>query len=139
MLNEYQRRGLSITLRIVEESLTDIEHILNSGNITGVLYEVRYNIPSAVKDEVLRKASLIRDRLKIMAERFDLEKEYTDASREALGKLPYCWEILEDAKAMRLKRYGEVAEGLGDVLDPQLNIIIDLILEMEHLLRGILR
>jgi len=38
-------------------------------------------------------------------------------------------EIIEDIKAKKLKRYGEV-------LDPQLNIIIDLLSKMGPLLRG---
>jgi len=137
MLNEAQRRDLSVTLRIVEESLKDIEQISNNGNKIGILYEVRNNIPQAVKDEVLKKIILIKDEIKILAEKFDLEKEYKEASREAFGKLLHCWLILQEAKTNSLKRYGDVAPGLEDALDPHLNIIIDLIRELEHLLQNI--
>lgn len=137
MLNEYQSRGLSITLRIVEESLRDIEYILNSGDDIGILYEVRNNVPAAIKDELLRKIALIKDRIKIVAAEFNLEKRYTEANREAFGKLTYCWEILQDAKAGKLRRYGAVTPGLEEALDPHLAIIIDYILKMEHLFRGI--
>ncbi len=40
MLNEYQKRGLSITLRIVEETMQDIERILHSETHIGILYEL---------------------------------------------------------------------------------------------------
>ncbi|NCO68205.1 MAG: hypothetical protein COY75_03295 [Nitrospirae bacterium CG_4_10_14_0_8_um_filter_41_23] len=137
MLNEYQRRGLSITLQIVEKSIDDIEWILHNGDDIGILYEVRDNVPLTVKDELLRKISVIKDRIKIIADEFNLEKECIEASREVFGKLPYCWKILEDAKAKKLRRYGEVATGVEDVLDPDLDIIINLVLYMERLLRSI--
>lgn len=43
MLNEYQKRGLSVALRIIEESMWNIEQILNNGAYTGILYDVKYS------------------------------------------------------------------------------------------------
>ena len=137
MLNESQRRSLSITLRIVEESLAEIEIILNKCNDINILYERKCDIPEEVKDEVLRKVFFAKDRIRIIAEKFNLEKESIEASREAFGKLPYCWELLEDAKAKKLRRYGEVATGIGDILDPDLDIVINLVLYIERILRSI--
>jgi hypothetical protein len=57
------------------------------------------------------------------------------SSRQILSDLSYCWEILEGSKAKKLRGYGEVAEGLEEVLDPQINIIVDLITEMENILK----
>lgn len=137
MLNKPQIRSLSITLRIVEESLTEIELILNRCDDVNILYKRKCDIPEEVKEEVLRKLFFAKDRIRIIAERFFLEKESIEASREAFGKLPYCWKILEDAKSKKLGRYGGVATGLEKALDPDLNIIIAVILEMECLLRNI--
>jgi HEAT repeat protein len=137
MLNKSQRRSLSITLRIVEESLAEMELILNTCDDNNILYERRCDIPRELKDEVLTKVSSAKDRIRIIAEKFNLEKESIEASREAYGKLPYCWKILEDAKAKKLRRYGDVATGLDKALDPDLDIVINLVLYMERLLRNI--
>ena len=51
--------------------------------------------------------------------------------------MPDCWQILEDEKAKKLKRYGDVAAGIKEALDPDLDIIINLIFDMERLLRTI--
>ncbi len=134
MLNENQKRALSITLRIVEKELRDIEHVLGSSDDIGILYEMKQNIPPAVKDEVFKEIVQIKERIKAVAEKFDLGQESINANKEALRALPYCWEILEDAKARGMKKYGDVANGLKDILDPQISIIIDLILKIEHLL-----
>lgn len=40
----------------------------------------------------------------------------------------YCLEIVEDVKAKRLKRCGDVSHELDKVLDPQLHIITDSVL-----------
>lgn len=40
-------------------------------------------------------------------------------------------------KAERLKRYGTVSHELDKILDLRLNIIIDLITDIEHLLLGV--
>lgn len=57
--------------------------------------------------------------------------------RKIFGILPSCWEIIENVKTKRLKRYGDVQDGLDNVLDPQLNRITDLILEVEQVLGSI--
>jgi hypothetical protein len=137
MLNEYQRRSLSITLRIIEERLADIELILNKCDDIHILYERKCDIPGEVKEEVLRKTFFAKDRIRIIAENFNLKKKSIEASREAFGKLPDCWQILEDEKAKKLKRYGDVAAGIKEALDPDLDIIINLIFDMERLLRTI--
>jgi len=137
MLNKSQIISLSITLRIVEESLAEIELILNKCDDINILYERRCDIPDEVKAEVLRKVFFAKDRIRIIVERFGLEKDSIEASREAFGKLPYCWKILEDAKSKKLRRYGNVASSLKDTLDPELDIIINIILDMERLLRNI--
>lgn len=135
MLNEYQKRGLSITLRIVEETMQDIEHILHNGIYTGILYDRKCSISPEAKEEILKRASLIKARIKIISKIFDLKKEHREALHEIFGKLPHCLKIVEDAKAKRLKRYGDVSPGLDKAHDPQLNIITDLILEIQQLLR----
>lgn len=55
MLNKYQRISLSINLMIVEESLAEIELILNECNDINILYERKCDISEDVKEAVLRK------------------------------------------------------------------------------------
>ncbi len=118
MLNEAQERSLSVTLRIVEDRLREIEQMIEAGDYKGVLKEIKNDVPPKMKDKIREKSSLVRNRIKMLTERFDLVKEPGVTSRLALSRLSYCWEILQDARSQKLKRFGSVAEGLGDVLDP---------------------
>ncbi|MBU6391050.1 MAG: hypothetical protein KGQ83_02265 [Planctomycetes bacterium] len=109
--------------------MQDVAQILNNGTNIGILYEIKYNIPEEVKEALLKRVALVKNGIEAISKRFDLEKEHREATNKIFGKLPYCLEIIEDIKAKRLKRYGEV-------LDPQLNIIIALLSKMGRLLLG---
>lgn len=133
-MNKDQKRGLTIALRVVEENMQNIEQILNSEIHKGILYDTKCTITPEIREEMLKRVSLVKDRIKILSNLFALEKEYREGLRKIFGILPSCWEIIENVKSKRLKRYGDVQDGLDNVLDPQLNMITDLILEMEQLL-----
>jgi len=133
LLNPSQQGSLATTLSTLEEMLCEIERNLTLGGCKGVLYEVRDDVPVPIQRAVLKRISLVREKIKVMAERFDLEKRSKAVSRDTMGKLVYGWEILEGAKARYLRGYGAVAEGLAEALDPQLKEIIALVDEMRDL------
>ena len=135
LLNEYQRRGLTATFRILEEMMHEIETMINSDGFEGNLIVIDNNISSQAKEEILKRIHLVREKVSRLSEQFALEMKQTKSSSQILADLSYCWEILEGSKAKKLKGYGEVAEGLEKVLDPQINTIIDIITEMENILK----
>lgn len=134
MLNDYQRRGLTVTLRIVEESLEHIERILKNDGYSGILYETQYDITKEICNEISNRIPPAIAEIEKIADKFHLEKQIGWASNAAYSKLPYCWEIIENARAKRLKRYGDISRGLGEELDPHLDEIIKILLEMERIL-----
>ena len=134
-LNEYQRRGLSATFRTLEEMMQEIETVINSDGYKGSLLEIDNDSSPQAREEILKRIQLIREKIGRLSKQFSLEMKQMKSSRQMLSDLSYCWEILEGSKAKKLKGYGEVAEGLEEVLDPQINIIVELITEMENILR----
>lgn len=134
MLNKDQKRGLTIALRIVEENMQYVEQLFNNGAYNGILYDIKCNIDEVTKGELFKRISLIKDQIKALSKRFDLEKELREPAKEFLGKLSSCWSILEDAKARKLQRYGIAANELDDALDPHLNGIIDVVFDIERVL-----
>jgi hypothetical protein len=136
LLNPDQRRSLAITLSVLEEMLYEIERTLSGGGYSGVLFELRDDLPSQVKGEILKRISLVREKIGSMAEEFALEKRKNEASRDFMGKLAYAWEILEGTKARHQRGHGAVAEGLAETLDPQLDDILFLVNQMQNLVTG---
>ena len=134
-LNEYQRRGLSATFRTLEEMMHEIETMINGDGYKGSLLEIDNDISPQAREESLKRTGLIREKISHLSKQFSLEMKQMKSSRQMLSDLSYCWEILEGSKAKKLRGYGEVAEGLEEVLDPQINIIVELITEMENILK----
>jgi hypothetical protein len=134
-LNEYQRRGLSATFRTLEEMMQEIETVINSDGYKGSLLEIDNDSSPQAREEILKRIQLIREKIGRLSKQFSLEMKQMKSSRQMLSDLSYCWEILEGSKAKKLRGYGEVAEGLEEVLDPQINIIVELITEMENILK----
>jgi hypothetical protein len=134
-LNEPQRRGLSATFRILEEMMYEIEIMINSDGFEGNLIVIDNDISPQAREKIAKKIQLIREKVSSLSKQFALEMKQTKSSRQIFADLSYCWEILEGSKAKKLRGYGEVAEGLEEVLDPQINTIIDIITDMENLIK----
>ncbi len=135
MLNEAQERSLSATFQIVEDRLREMEVAFKSPDYIGILRERINDVPPEVGRAVIEKADLIKERIKTLSETLHLEKRRTEIAGETLARLAYCWEILQDAKTKHLTRFGETTTGLGEVLDPQIDAIIELLSAIERLLR----
>ncbi len=135
MLNEAQERSLSATFQIVEDRLREMEVAFKSPDYIGILRERINDVPPEVGRAVIEKADLIRERIKTLSETLHLEKRSSAVSSETVARLAYCWEILQDAKTKHLRRFGETTAGLGEILDPQIDAIIELLSAIERLLR----
>ncbi len=137
MLNEAQERSLSATFQIVEDRLREMEIALKSADYIGILRDKINDVPPEVRPAAFQKADLIKERIRLLSEKLHLEKRRTETTSETLARLAYCWEILQDAKTKHLKRFGEPEGGLEEILDPQIDAIVDLLLAIERLLRGV--
>lgn len=133
MLNEYQQRALMVTLMSIEKELFEIEQMLKMKDYNGILYDARNDITDG--KAMLSMISRAREEILKVAEQFSLQKADKKASQQISAKLAHCWEILEDSRAKKLKSYGSVEEGLEKILDPRIDVLIDLLGEMGRMLR----
>jgi hypothetical protein len=134
MLNSFQRRRVSITLRGLEEDLFDIEARISAEGRAGVLYVLENDIPPAARKALLERIALVRRGVRTAAGQFALEGETTGLRRRLIGELSLLGVSLEEIRTKRLRGYGEIAEGLQEALDPQLDALRDILYEMLGLL-----
>lgn len=130
MLNEQQRRGVSITLRALEEDLDNLKLSIKHDYYTGILYEIRNDIPLDAQDMLIADISMIKAKIRLLAERFTLEKETRNLSRRLNGELSLLGVSVEEIISQRLRGSGEVAEGLKEALDPELVSLTDILWNM---------
>jgi hypothetical protein len=135
MLNDAQRRRISVTLSSLEEDVHDMERLLKSEDYIGIVYEMVNDVSATARDVLIDKMALIKEKVRSLEERFSLDREQRTVSRQIFARLTYDWTTLEEIKASHLTGYGAVAEGLKDSFDPELDEIIGLIREMEALLQ----
>lgn len=84
------------------------------------------------RERLEEMSGLARIAIRALAERFGLKHQTTDLAKETIGRLAEMWAALEDSRARKLRRYGDVDPRLADLLDPQIEELIRITLAMER-------
>ena len=93
LLNENQKRSVTVTLRLFEERLSEIERLL-TGDERGILYE-RVAHFSPEQTRLLRaQIDQAREMIRDMATQFNLPREVQEPTRRIFGLLSITWESL---------------------------------------------
>jgi hypothetical protein len=122
--SEPHKRGISITLSILDETLCEVEQWANGREVQSVLYRERNVLSSRQKQEILAEIAQMRSLLQELQEALGLEPTVQDAGAAIRGKCAGLWEHIVELKAKYLTRYGDVPACLGDYLDPRAERLI---------------
>ena len=136
ILNEAQRRRVSITFAMVEKELLEVEELIQSGRRAGILYEIENDVPDEIEGPLIEKINSIREKIDNIKAEFSLHKETMSLTQKLGSKLSLLSVDVEEIESKRLKGYGEIAEGLKESLDPRLSEIKEEFYNMLKLLRG---
>jgi len=135
LLNDNQRRSLSVMGFVLEGLLRDIEELARADSYDGEFLEILDDLPDRTKEEIINRVFLLRKGLRSLVTQFHLTKRTKKKSNVMLGNLNSCWEMLAGSHAKDLGGYGNVAEGLGDALDPHVEALISQILDLEKMIQ----
>ena len=130
-LNENQHRNLSATLRVLEESINEIQAMAKRRHERHTLYDIKNSLSPDQKAVIERNSRAVKRILRRLHEKFDLDRDVVDAKSAINASLSSLWVMMSDSGTKRLRGYGELSEGLSDYLDPQIKEIVDLIDEMK--------
>lgn len=136
ILNPYQKNALRISLVLVEKGVLELDHLLSRGDHHGILFGIKDDLAEEAKAGIRQLIHEIREILREMKERFQLDLEIDKNSRAIFGKAPLLWEIVTDTDARRLRGYGETAPSLKELLDPSIERLSHLLLKMQQLVSG---
>jgi hypothetical protein len=125
MLNDNQKRKISATIRFLKVDLSTLEKLFTGNN----------DIPSSKRKDLIDLVSLVKERSDALSETFGFQERKEAASREALGILSALWVDLKEIKADKLRSYGKVSSEEESDFDPEIDRIMDLISEMQRVLR----
>lgn len=115
-------------LSIVEELLSEIELVFEKRE--RIFLKINRKIE---EKKILTKINEIKMILKGLKKEFDIKEEEITDEAIVNSRCAKIWEILNDLKSDKLKRYGEVPKELKDILDPKIERLIYLINEIVDL------
>jgi hypothetical protein len=128
MLNQAQKTSLTIALRITEMFLDEIEHLITKDNADSHIMYKYTDLPSSEsRDKIINDINKCRVIIKKIKDEFQCETEIMSIPKVVGGRLSYLWEVFEDTKSDKLKRYGDVDPALKNKLDPLLTNLMELL------------
>lgn len=137
LLNESQRRSLTITLRRVEMAVWRLEDRITRGNPDNlILTRFVHNPDSGQSEALLQLISQVREEIAALAEAYDLEVSEEDFLQSVMGEFTLLWADLEDSRPSKLRRYGAVHPRANEVLGPPIQHLITLMLAINNVAAG---
>ncbi|MCL4393756.1 MAG: hypothetical protein M1482_02910 [Chloroflexi bacterium] len=134
-MSENQRRAVTVSLRLLEERLANVDRMIHEGE-QGTLYSrpVPFTVGQVTQMEALIAA--MRDEIRRVAAEYELPSEEQNAARAIVGALAMSWESLEEVRPRRLRNYGSVDPGLKETLEPRLKHLIRLLFDLQATATG---
>ncbi len=135
VLNEHQRRRLEISLGLFDRALLEVERsYLSLDLVRGEMFELMSDLTSEEKARIRAAIEQIRERLRLLRERFQLEPQRREVRSLLRGIFSHFWAVLSDCRASKLRGYGEVAPQLKQMLDPEIEALLVLVERVERII-----
>jgi hypothetical protein len=132
VLNDAQRTSLRIVMSLIEEKMRDIEARLASPEEHGLMFDVCNDLAPDVEQALRLTVAEVYALISTLRDRLALPREVKPVSREILKGLSQLWVVLQESDSQRLRRYGDVDPALGASLDPEIEALARLMLELEE-------
>jgi len=133
-LNRDQKRQVSTTMVLVDESLALCKRLLRQGSKQGLLYTLQDDLSPSQKACLWSHLQKMHDVLSQLDGEWRLTHRVSSLTREIAGELSYLWIIIEECASHRLRGYGPVDGSLKAELDPRLLQLIESIRAIEHIM-----
>lgn len=137
LLNDSQRRSLTITLRRVELAVWKLEEQLTRASQPQLMLTRYVNQPDERQCQaLLYLIQLVRQEIRTLVIEYQLSATDHDVTRTLMAEFTLLWCDLEDVRPKKLTRYGPVAAQAQQYLDPPLQHLIQLVLTIDAVGNG---
>lgn len=137
LLNENQERSLTLTLRRLEKLLMKLEREADWPEEKGRLYVLHNSLRDQARQNVLRELTAqARSEINKLADFFNLTSASEDRAYLLRGELIIMWEGLVEKESKYLRGFGKVNPNLAQVLDPSIEYLVQLVLQMQAICDG---
>jgi len=130
LLNPDQLRSVTITLRMFEEDLLDVQAWLHGAETNGILSKRKLTLSPESRLAAQERINAALEQIAVLAREIVLEAEVDSPDNLIRSKMSVNWANLFDTQSTKLKRFGEVDPRLESVLDPAIEKLAQLALEL---------
>ena len=134
-LNHSQKRALEVQLRNLEQVLFRVGHFIGGRPEKGLLTHY-IPVPETIRRRFEALIEQMHEELALLVRQFELQPRAVDSRGYISAKMALTWSSLNEVLSSKLKRYGEVDPALSGSLDPCLNRLSDLALQIAEVARG---
>jgi hypothetical protein len=136
LLNENHRRVLSTVLMRLELATWWLEERLKHETPPSLALTHFTNTPDAcLRAELLHRIAQVRQKIAQLTRDYDLEAREDDLTRTIQAEFSLLWSDLEDTRPRKLRNYGDLHPRAKDVLGPQMQELIELVLAIDRAAR----
>mgnify|MGYP001263500292 CR=1 FL=1 len=125
------RNALSSSFSIIEELIEEIDNVFKKEE--NLFLKIERRIDKKGQKKIEENIKQIKTILKNLKKEFNLDEEKISDKTIISSRCAKIWEILNDVKGNKLRKYGEVPDYLKKYLDPEIEKILKLINEIVDL------
>jgi len=131
-LPDNHNRSLSVTSRIIEGKINEMESVLNGIYKNNFAEVIKPSYTTKERDEILKLLTELTEENENMSHALELKPNTLIEDWVIFAQLNYLWTILIDSKSNNLKKYGELPQDSTELID---NFIEKLLTTVEKIKR----
>jgi len=129
-MNANQRRGITVSLGLLDQALCEIRQWAEGREFQSVLYRERNDLSPQQRAKILTLIGEIQEIISDVKDSFTLNERIIEAVRSIRGHSSILWEQVLELQSRRLRRYGAVSPSLAEYLDPKVEGITQRLLHL---------
>jgi hypothetical protein len=128
------RRSLSVTAHHIENSIDELEELLNNKRQNKITEKIIKNVDSDERDEILNLINKVRKQNEEMFYALDLSSNEVYEDRILRSRIGHIWTLLCDSTPQSLKGYGETNEQQSELITRHVNNLLKTINEIQSII-----
>lgn len=132
LLSENHRRSLSVTSKMIEEGLEEVEMKLNGNFNHRITQGIEVSYDKETKAQIFEIIKEIKSVNRRMFQELSLTSQKTYENRILQAQVVYLWSILIDSTSEKLSRYGQLSFEISKSVDAYITKLLALLEKLKE-------
>ena len=128
------RRSLSVTAHHIENSIDELEELLNNKRQNTVTEKVVKNVDSNERNRILHLINMVRKQNEEMFYELGLNSNEVYEDRILRSRIGHIWTLLCDSTPKSLRGYGETNEQQSELINKHVNNLLKTVNEIQSII-----